>query len=56
MFRYKTVFNYLVLLLLLVLIPKGMYKGQKLTKEVSTNTMATIPEIRAVVPDILFVK
>jgi hypothetical protein len=33
-----------------------MYKGQKLIKDVSTNTMAMIPEIKAAVPDILFVK
>jgi len=33
-----------------------MYKGQKLIKEVNTNTMAMMPEIRATVPDILFVK
>lgn len=39
-----------------VLIPKGRYKGQKLIKEVSTNTRARTPRTIAHVPEMTFMK
>jgi hypothetical protein len=39
-----------------VLIPKGTYKGQKLTNEVSAKTAAKAPNTIAVVPEIVSVK
>jgi hypothetical protein len=39
-----------------VLIPKGRYKGQKLTKLVRINTPARISRIKPIVPVMRFVK
>lgn len=39
-----------------MLILKGKYSGQKLTKEVKTNAMAIMPNMIAVVPEITLLK
>ncbi|OPB90580.1 hypothetical protein BAS06_09705 [Elizabethkingia miricola] len=37
-------------------MPNGRYKGQKLINEVSTNAMAKIPKMIAIIPEMVFVK